>query len=342
MPTLYEIFASGKRICGNVVCHLLLEYGGEIGMRFTCIDFETANSNYESVCAVGIALFEKGQLVDSKSWLVKPHEDYYYFDPINVMIHGITEKDVRKSLEFNGVYKEVASFFKDSILVAHNAAFDMSVLRHVLTLYNIPFPRVDYLCTYKVAQKTWLGLENYKLDTICNLLKYRFHHHDAKEDAIACGNILCKAIIEHGVKNTLELAEKIGMKIGCLFEGGYKPCSTASRSKRKTDKLSLIVPETEKFDEENELYQKKVVFTGTLQSMLRREAAQKVVNIGGIVGDTVTSDTNFLVMGIQDYTKFVDGKESNKIKKAKELIRKGKPIQIIDEGTFLEFLKVGG
>src|SRR5690554_2785698 len=76
--TLYEIFASGKRICGNVVCHLLLEYGGEIGMRFTCIDFETANSNYESVCAVGIALFEKGQLVDSKSWLVKPHEDYYY------------------------------------------------------------------------------------------------------------------------------------------------------------------------------------------------------------------------------------------------------------------------
>ncbi len=317
-------------------------YGGETGMRYTCIDFETANINYESVCAVGIALFEEGQLVESKSWLVKPHEDYFYFDPINVMIHGIIEEDVIKSSEFDEVYKEVLPFFSDSILVAHNAAFDMSVLRHVLTLYNISFPRVDYLCTYKIAQKTWLGLENYRLDTICKHLNYDFHHHDAREDAIACGSILSWAIKEHGVNTAVELAKRIDMRIGCLFEGGYKPCSTARRLKRKKINLSLIVPETEEFDEKNELYQKRVVFTGTLESMSRREAAQRVVNTGGIVSDRVSSDTDFLVMGIQDYSKFADGKESNKTKKAKELIKKGRSIQIIDEITFLQFLKAGG
>jgi DNA polymerase-3 subunit epsilon len=317
-------------------------FGGGNVMRFTCIDFETANSNYESVCAVGIATFEKGDLIEAKSWLVRPHKDYFYFESINVMIHGITERDVRKSLEFSEIYKRILPFFGDSIVVAHNASFDMSVLRHVLTLYDIPFPKIDYLCTYKVAQKTWNGLENYKLDTICNNFNYDFHHHDAKEDAIACGSILNRAMREQGANNPLELAEKIGMKIGCLFEGGYKPCSIAINAKRKTTSLSSIAPQVGEFNDENELYQKKIVFTGTLESMLRREAAQKVVNIGGEVGDTISSDTDFLVMGIQDYSKFVDGKESNKIKKAKELIKKGKPIRIIDESTFLEFLKVGG
>lgn len=53
-----------------------------------------------------------------------------------------------------------------------------------------------------------------------------------------------------------------------------------------------------------------------------KRSRAKVVNIGGIVGDTVTSDTNFLVMGIQDYTKFVDGKESNKIKKQRSSLER--------------------
>lgn len=50
----------------------------------------------------------------------------------------------------------------------------MSVLRHVLDLYEIPYPEVDYLCTYKTALKTWSGLDNYKLDTVCKFLKYDF------------------------------------------------------------------------------------------------------------------------------------------------------------------------
>jgi len=81
-----------------------------------------------------------------------------------------------------------------------------------------------------------------------------------------------------------------------------------------------------------------VVFTGTLISMTRQVAAQKVVERGGLVSNSVRRDTNLLVMGLQDYARFADGKESNKTKRARELIAQGKPLEIIDENEFLRRL----
>jgi DNA polymerase-3 subunit epsilon len=72
--------------------------------------------------------------------------------------------------------------------------------------------------------------------------------------------------------------------------------------------------------------------------MTRQVAAQKVVERGGLVSNSVRRDTNLLVMGLQDYARFADGKESNKTKRARELIAQGKPLEIIDENEFLRRL----
>ena len=57
---------------------------------------------------------------------------------------------------------------------------------------------------------------------------------------------------------------------------------------------------------------KGFVFTGTLDKMLRKDAMQIVVNMGGFCFDTVTKKTNFLVLGNNDYCSTVkDGKSSN-------------------------------
>ena len=72
--------------------------------------------------------------------------------------------------------------------------------------------------------------------------------------------------------------------------------------------------------------------------MDRKDAMQLVVDIGGYVGDNVTKKTDFLVMGIQDYHKFADGKESNKTKKVKELKQKGQIIHILSEDDFFKIL----
>ena len=59
-----------------------------------------------------------------------------------------------------------------------------------------------------------------------------------------------------------------------------------------------------------------MAFTGTLQSMVRRTAMQRVVNLGGSCGDSVTKNTGFLVVGDQDFRKFTDGISSSKMKRS--------------------------
>jgi DNA polymerase-3 subunit epsilon len=85
---------------------------------------------------------------------------------------------------------------------------------------------------------------------------------------------------------------------------------------------------------------KNVVFTGTLISMTRQHAAQMVVNNGGSVSSNVTKRTDCLVMGVQDFSRFVDGKQSRKTKRAKELIEQGYLLEIIDESQFLRMLSL--
>lgn len=306
-------------------------------MKALCIDFETANSFVGSICAVGIAVIENGDIIASKEWPVKPHSDYYFFDSLNTMIHGITEKDVRNSPEFNEVYFQLKPYFENAILVSHNAAFDMSCLRNVLELYNLPYPENQYFCTYKAALKTWDGLENYKLNTVCKHIDFSFNHHNAKEDAIACGKVLLAALSKKGTLDIFKFADIIGMRLGKLFPGGYISCSIANKSNFNS---KLITAETDVFDPDHEFYKKKVVFSGTLSSMTRKEAMQKVVNKGGIISDGVTEDTDFLVLGLQDFSKFADGKESSKTKKAKNLISKGRKLQIIDEVEFLKLMEL--
>ncbi len=305
-------------------------------MRFAAIDFETANSFIGSICAIGLAIVEDGSIVNKKYWLIKPHKDYNYFDPFNVMIHGITKSMVKDAEEFNTVYeKELLPLIQDNIVIAHNASFDMSALRHVLDLYQIDYPEIQYLCTYKAALKTWDCLENYKLDTISRFLNFKFKHHNAEEDALACANILLAILNKNNSNDIIGLSNIIGLRVGELYSSGYRPCSV--RSSYRIDS-SLISPETEDFDMDNEFYGKKIIFTGTLLSMPRKEAMQRVVNVGGLISDTLTEDADFLVMGINDYSKLAGGRESSKTKKAKLLISKGCRIKMIDEKDFIRII----
>jgi len=202
-------------------------------MRAVCIDFETANGFIGSACSVGIAVIEEGQIIDTKYWLIKPHPEYCYFDPFNIMIHGIKAVDVKNASEFDLIYAQIKPLFENAYVIAHNASFDMSVLRHVLDLYDIPYPEVEYLCTYKTALKTWSGLDNYKLDTVCKFIKHDFVHHDALADATACGNVLLSALSVSGVSSINELASLVGMRLGKLYAGGYKPCSISKQKSKR-------------------------------------------------------------------------------------------------------------
>ena len=195
-------------------------------MRFTAIDFETANSNSGSICAVGLAVVEDESIVEKKYWLVRPHRDMDYFDPFNIMIHGITPAMVKDADTFDNLYQsEILPRIGGTMIAAHNAAFDMSALRYVLDAYRIDYPSSRYICTCKAAQKTWAYLVNHKLDTVAGFLQFDFEHHNALEDAMACAHILLAVERENNAYTPDDLSAALGMKIGALAPGGYSPCS---------------------------------------------------------------------------------------------------------------------
>ena len=83
-----------------------------------------------------------------------------------------------------------------------------------------------------------------------------------------------------------------------------------------------------------------MVFTGKLEKMLRKDAMQLVVNLGGILDNSVNKQTNYLILGDNDYNAILKGEKSSKHKKAEKLKLEGQDIEIIDERTFYDLLEV--
>ncbi len=145
---------------------------------------------------------------------------------MNIAIHGIRPEDVENEPEFDELYKAIFSKkLENQLVVAHNASFDMSVLRKSLELYGMEYPNFDYLCTVKVAQKVWPELYNHKLDTMSEFLDFKFRHHDALDDCLACANVLIRACEAEHVDSPLKLADKKRIQVGKMYAGGYKACS---------------------------------------------------------------------------------------------------------------------
>ena len=64
-------------------------------MNFTAIDFETAVSARNSICAVGIITVENGKIVEEYHQLIQPPYNEYNYH--NSQIHGITSEDTENS-----------------------------------------------------------------------------------------------------------------------------------------------------------------------------------------------------------------------------------------------------
>lgn len=76
--------------------------------------------------------------------------------------------------------------------------------------------------------------------------------------------------------------------------------------------------------------------------MIRKDAMQLVVNLGGALNNTVNKKTIYLILGNNDYNAILHGEKSSKHKKAELLKLVGQDIEIIDEFMFYDILKDEG
>lgn len=201
-------------------------------MNFTAFDFETANASRSSACSIGLAIVRDSKIVETRHILIQPPS--LHFDPFNIAIHGIRPSDVKNEPRFNTIWATIREYFENTLVIAHNASFDLSVLRATLDTYNIAYPQTAYTCTVQLSRKLWPAMPDHKLNSMAARLGFSFRHHNAEDDARICAEIALRACREAAVDNLDALATLFHMTHGQLLHNTYKPIKTI---RKKTTKI---------------------------------------------------------------------------------------------------------
>ena len=159
---------------------------------FIAIDFETASNEYHSACSLGLAFVKNAKIVDKKYYLIKTP---CKFIPYNIKIHGLTEEDVENAPTWAEIWPEINQLTKNSLLIAHSAKFDISVLIACCSFYDLPLPHFQYIDSIDLFRAAYPTHHKASLDYCAHLLSIKLeNHHNALEDASACAQVAIKSI----------------------------------------------------------------------------------------------------------------------------------------------------
>lgn len=323
-----------KEIHGALVVALLLlsqiTLGEALGMNFTAIDFETANSKRASVCAVGMAKVRNGQITEKISWLIKPPAGFDHFDDRNIAIHGIKGSDVENAVSWVESAAHIREFIGDDIVVAHYAPFDKSVWQQASEWSGINFGDFHWFCSRDLA-KSHLALQDCSLPKVADELGIvGLNHHNAESDAMVCAEIVLAIAKRAGVASWVDL-ETVTPSKSVLSKSG-RPYLTESSIK----KSDLPEPNLEA-DPTHELFDQDVTFTGGFELLGRMEAFELAASFGARIQLGTTRKTSILVIcGVNPHDpKFDLSQGSTKAKKAHQYItERGQQIRIMSETEF--------
>ncbi|MCR5825842.1 MAG: 3'-5' exonuclease [Oscillospiraceae bacterium] len=157
--------------------------------RFIVFDVETPNRYNNRMSAIGISVVEDGAIVQNYFSYVNPEQSFDWF---NTRLTGIDEYTVADAPVFPQLWDEIEPLFSSGTLVAHNAPFDMGVLKKCLYDYDIGWkPTVHYCCTVQMGRCLLPGI-SHKLDCLCDYYGICLDHHKADSDSRAAAEILLR------------------------------------------------------------------------------------------------------------------------------------------------------
>lgn len=156
---------------------------------FVALDFETADYGRDSACALGLVRVEGDRVVRAETRLIRPPRKAFVF----TWLHGIAWEHVANQPPFAEVWRELQPLLEGaSFLAAHNAGFDRGVMAACCEAAGLQPPALPYLCTVKVARRTW-QLKPANLAACAQFLGLALNHHEAGSDAEACARIVIAA-----------------------------------------------------------------------------------------------------------------------------------------------------
>lgn len=161
--------------------------------NYTVLDIETPNRSNNRISAIGITVIKNGIITDEFFSYVNPETHFDYF---NTNLTGISAETVKNAPAFAELWTIIEPLMSSGILVAHNAIFDLSVLKSCLHSYNIEWKNsVRYVCTVQMGRKLLPGMKH-NLNVMCDYYGINLNHHQADSDSRACAEILLRYIAD--------------------------------------------------------------------------------------------------------------------------------------------------
>lgn len=277
-------------------------------MDFVAIDVETANADLSSICQIGIASFSSERLVDTWVSLINPED---HFDPINISIHGIDERQVRSAPNWVAAIPNVTARIQGRIVVSHTP-FDRLAMTRACERSKVSACDCTWLDSARVVRRAWpeFSKSGYGLTNVSRRFGIEYRAHDALEDARCAGELVLRAIHDTGLRIE-EWLIRVEQPIDPNAVHGHKRDGNP----------------------DGELFGEILVFTGVL-SMPRSQAADEAAAAGCRVDAGVTKQTTLLVVGDEDLRKLNGHDKSLKHRKAEQLINAGQSIRILGESDF--------
>lgn len=293
--------------------------------NFTVIDIETTglSPTFDEIIELAAIRVRDGVITDHFTSLVQPR---FEVDKYIEELTGITNDMLSSAPRISSILPQFIDFIGDDILVGHNVNFDINFIYDNSKSISCKILNNDFVDTMRIFKKLHPELEHHRLYDLSTL--YKLDYSKAHRSLADCEitHLSYQHLYDEILTKFTDVQEFID-----LFKKKSKSHSGV--------KAANITATTTDIDEDNPLFGKVVVFTGSLERMIRKDAMQLVVNYGGINGDGVTKKTNYLVLGNNDYCKSIKDGKSSKQKKAEKLKLSGQDLEIIPESVFYDMME---
>ena len=167
---------------------------------FVVIDLETTGGSpgLNAITEIGAMKVKGGQVIGEFQTLINPGVP---LPPFITVLTGITEAMLLPAPSIDQVFPQLLEFLgseQETVLVAHNAQFDMSFLKAAAAQLGYQWPKFQVLDTVKIARHTLNREEvrNFKLATLAEFFKAETSPtHRALDDVRATVSVLHLSLI---------------------------------------------------------------------------------------------------------------------------------------------------
>ncbi len=184
--------------------------GQSIDTTYCVLDLETTglSAKTEKITEIGIMKIKDGEVLEEFCEFVNPEKHI----PERVQeITKITDDMVKDAPTIEEMFPKVLEFIKGTVLVAHNATFDIGFLKTIAKDLGYEFD-YTYVDTLPLARKLYPELKKHKLGKIAEHLKIKVEvAHRALDDVDTTVKVLremMKTLKERGAKTVGDIAAK--------------------------------------------------------------------------------------------------------------------------------------